>query len=466
MDASHLLSCGKWINFQSRSLCSISMSLRRPKHKCFQQGRFRPHDSMQRYVTVLYSFLSFFPSLIFFFLNTKIAFPSLKTRRQGRRGNVKYHYVNLQFVDLKDRPPRSMWTDTADSSDENLDALNPSRMGHHERRSPTTDRDDFSRNEESGNEAKAEENEKGKRKRKFTLENGTMKLRHQRKVRRFEEVEREEEGEDEVARGQRRNAFVEAIFDEQDEATTTFIKSERGLSSFPTPRKNLTHEVATDLQRIFENCRLPPTQEGMGDYFDHPSASTPTCSVKREEGYLGGGESFSLFDPSSSCSSTTSFLLSHLRPPGDPNPAPSYPDSVNSSSPPFSFTTLVSSSASSTIYNGHNHNSGHTDNGHNGFHNTHNPPVHYDHHSAEQMYPQQHTQQQQAQPQHSQHSQQQQYTNNHQRRVGLEDYLVSLRENRIKEGSPDDTSETTWVNFDFSTVLRMLSSEESRNQPK
>ena len=47
------------------------------------------------------------------------AFPSLKPRRRGRRGQVRYHYMRLQFVDLSTRPPKSMWeknnSDVSDS---------------------------------------------------------------------------------------------------------------------------------------------------------------------------------------------------------------------------------------------------------------------------------------------------------------------------------------------------------------
>ena len=56
-------------------------------------------------------------SLLFIYLSFYAAFPSLKTRRQGRRGQVRYHYMRLQFVNLSTRPPKSMWENNSDESD-------------------------------------------------------------------------------------------------------------------------------------------------------------------------------------------------------------------------------------------------------------------------------------------------------------------------------------------------------------
>ena len=41
-------------------------------------------------------------------------FAFLETRRRGRRGNVRYHYIHLQFYNLADRPPKAMWESTPD----------------------------------------------------------------------------------------------------------------------------------------------------------------------------------------------------------------------------------------------------------------------------------------------------------------------------------------------------------------
>ena len=39
------------------------------------------------------------------------------SRLQGRRGQVRYHYMRLQFVRLSTRPPKSMWENSSDDSD-------------------------------------------------------------------------------------------------------------------------------------------------------------------------------------------------------------------------------------------------------------------------------------------------------------------------------------------------------------
>ena len=56
-------------------------------------------------------------SVINFIYSSSAAFPALKTRRQGRRGQVRYHYMGLQFVNLSTRPPKFMWENNSDESD-------------------------------------------------------------------------------------------------------------------------------------------------------------------------------------------------------------------------------------------------------------------------------------------------------------------------------------------------------------
>ena len=67
------------------------------------------------YLFFLYLYLCFCLLLLYLFISA--AFPSLKTRRQGRRGQVRYHYMRLQFVNLSTRPPKSMWENNSDESD-------------------------------------------------------------------------------------------------------------------------------------------------------------------------------------------------------------------------------------------------------------------------------------------------------------------------------------------------------------
>jgi len=60
---------------------------------------------------------TFLPQINLFISFFLQAFPSLKPRRQGRRGQVRYHYMRLQFVNLSTRPPKSMWENKSDVSE-------------------------------------------------------------------------------------------------------------------------------------------------------------------------------------------------------------------------------------------------------------------------------------------------------------------------------------------------------------
>ena len=76
---------------------------------------------------------------VYLFLSSFQAFPSLKPRRQGRRGQVRYHYMRLQFVNLSTRP-KSMWESNSDACDSDGSTRKRKRGGGTKKTSPSSKR--------------------------------------------------------------------------------------------------------------------------------------------------------------------------------------------------------------------------------------------------------------------------------------------------------------------------------------
>ena len=367
----------------------------------------------------------------------------LQSRRQGGRGNVKYHYMQLQFRSLADRPPLSMWQNVKENS---------------------TDGDG---DHDGGEREREQEGQEETRKRKWN-EGGTMireKLPSPKRLqlliphpRERREDEEEEEGEEIEEEQLRREEVYYPRQSQQprDDDIPPNTEDDKGMKLTlllpPPPLPPSPYFMMT--LPFFQSSSFTSSSSPAFPSNLSPFSSSSSNSALWRELLQDNGRTFLLNSLEGSSSGASFPSFGSFKSLGSSPPLPDvHSPALASAAGPFYFTSLyaippVTAITNNPNYNRDNHNNNHSRDS--------NPTRDNNHHNRD------HTEKE------SNNNNLYNNNNNHNSTLvrpprptmGLEDRLLELKQERAQERQVYPTlsslSEMTGANLNFDSLLRVL----------